>query len=298
MASLNIPLGLHPLRLATLAVMSSVPRLSKTEAQSAYDAARKVVQTHELLAAWLRPGVTLAVIDAFVAKSLAELQCRSCFKDYKVSGHPPFPSHACLSVNECVVHGTAGYYREPLKPGDVLKIDIGVWFRGWVGDAAWTYVFGQPTPTVANLMKAGKESLRRGIAELRPANPYLRWAEVVQDCVEGDFGVHCIENWGGHGYGRSLHGPPHILNHRPLSGGSWPEKGNLWQPGNLVAVEPMIAAGTGRTTQRPFNSKLTDWPVFVADGSMSVHYEHDVLITEDGQKVLTEGLENLNDIIV
>lgn len=277
--------------------MSSVPRLSKADAQGAYEAARRVVQMHEKLAAWLRPGITLAAIDTFVAKSLEEMQCRSCFKDYKVSGHPPFPSHACLSVNECVVHGTAGYYRDGMKTGDVLKIDIGVFHRGWVGDAAWTYVFGEPSATVANLVKAGKESLKKGIAELRPGNAYLRWAEAVQDCVEIEFGAFCIENWGGHGYGRALHGPPHILNHRPLSGGSWPEKGTLWQPGNLVAVEPMIAAGTGRTTQRPFNSKLTDWPVFVADGSMSVHYEHDVLITEDGQKVLTEGLESLTDVI-
>lgn len=279
--------------------MSKVPRILPAEADLAYAAAQKVVETHRRIAAWLRPGVTLGGIDAFVARTLEDLQCRSCFLGYRVAGHPPFPSHACLSVNECVVHGTAAYYRPPLKAGDLLKIDIGVFHRGWVGDAAWTYTFGEPSPLVKRLMDAGKTSLARGVERLRAGVAYLEWATTIQDCVEGDFGLCCIENWGGHGYGRSLHEPPHLLNHRPLQPGGWPEQGHLWQPGNLVAVEPMIAVGTGKTVQRPTpgNKRLNEWPVFTADGSLSVHYEHDVLIGEHGPKILTEGLEFTPDVV-
>lgn len=279
--------------------MAAVPQLTPAEADAAFAAAQVVVETHRRIAAWLRPGVTLGGIDAFVGRTLQDLHARSCFLGYKVAGHPPFPSHACLSVNECVVHGTAGYYRAPLKAGDLLKIDIGVFYKGWVGDAAWTYCFGEPSPEVKRLTECGKEALRRGVEQLSPGKRYIDWATTVQDCVEKDFGFHCIENWGGHGYGRSLHEPPHLLNHRPLQAGGWPEQGRTWQPGNLVAVEPMIAIGTGKTVQNPLpgGRRLTDWPVFAADGSMSVHYEHDVLIGEHGPKILTEGLEQTPDVI-
>lgn len=278
--------------------MPAVPRISAAEADLAYAAAQCVVETHRRLANFLREGMTLGVIDTFVARTLDDLTCRSCFLGYRVAGHPPFPSHACLSVNECVVHGTAGYHTAPMQAGDVLKIDIGVFHRGWVGDAAWTYVFGPPSPLVRRLMAAGKESLALGVKAMQAGRPYLDWAVAVQDCVEKKHGFYCVENWGGHGYGRTLHGPPHLLNHRP-GPSNWPEAKHLWQPGNLVAVEPMIAAGTRVTKQNPspYNRRHTEWPVFAADGSLTVHYEHDVLITESGPRVLTEGLEETQDII-
>lgn len=291
--------------------MSKVPRLNAAEADAAYAAAQKVVEVHRRLSAFLRMGMTLADIDAFVGKTLDDLRVKSCFKGYVIRGHPPFPSHACLSLNDCVVHGTAAYYRAPIKQGDVLKIDIGVWHAAggasWVGDAGWTYSIGQPSPLVRRMMECGKKSLARGVAAMKPGKPYLDWAVAVQDTVEREYGFFCVENWGGHGIGkkvddkskRGLHLPPHLLNHRPLTPDGWTEADFIWEPGNLVAVEPMIGATTGKTEQRPFefNRKQTDWPVFIADGSMSVHYEHDVLITEKGPRVLTEGMEDIGDVI-
>lgn len=287
--------------------MATVPCVNEAEATAAQAAARKVVETHQRLADWLRVGMTLAQIDVFVAKTLADLGCRSCFLGYPVAGHLPFPSHACLSVNECVVHGHAAYRKPPLQPGDVLKIDIGVWFQGWVGDAAWTYSMGKASPEVRRLMECGKESLASGIEQLRAGKKYMEWAVAVQDCVEKKYGYRCVENWGGHGIGRKvdekgkrgLHLPPHLLNHRPKSGSPWTEAGHVWKVGNLVAVEPMIAVGTGETVQKPseYAPRLNDWPVYAADGSMTVHYEHDVLIAEDGPRVLTAGLEGLKDEI-
>src|SRR5207244_10503738 len=120
---------------------------------------------------------------------------------------PPFPSHACLSVNDCVVHGTAAYYAKPLGPGDLLKVDIGVTFEGWIGDAAWTYSFGRPDEEVRRLIACGKESLRLGISGLKPGAPFIEWARAVQGHVERQSGFHLIRGLGGHGYGRKLHGP-------------------------------------------------------------------------------------------
>lgn len=160
--------------------MALPPPITEAEIELAYAAAQKVVETHRRVVAWLKPGVALAQVDAFIAKALADLGCRSCFLGYQVPRTPRFPSHSCLSVNECVVHGTAASLARPLRQGDLLKVDIGVFHQGWVGDAGWTYSFGEPEPKVRKLMECGKESLRRGIATLRPGNTFLEWAKVVE----------------------------------------------------------------------------------------------------------------------
>jgi len=267
-------------------------KLSARDEAAAYDAAQAVVETHRRLARFLEVGQTLDRIDQFVALTLSRLRCRSCFLGYKVNGTPPFPSHACLSVNHCVVHGTHDYYKKPIKSGDVVKIDIGVYRDGWVGDAAWTYVFGEPTEEVRRLCEVGKESLRRGIAELQPGQPLINWARTVQDYVEGECGLHLVRGLGGHGYGRKLHAPPHVANTVPTTAAEWPDAHTTCAPGMLLALEPMIAIGTSQAAQ-----SRGAWPVFIADGSQSVHYEHDVLITADGPRVLTEGLDDLPDVI-
>lgn len=275
--------------------MAGRPPLSPADVDGAYAAAQKVVETHQRVADFLRAGQTLFEIDAYVARTLSDLGARSCFLDYRPrsSRVPPFPCHACLSVNDCVVHGTSMAHQEPMKPGDVLKIDVGVAYRGWIGDAAWTYVFGPPAPEIRRLMDCGKESLRRGIATLHPRNTYMAWAEAVQGYVERDCGFGLIRGMGGHGYGRvpNLHGPPFVSNvvASPLE---WPEGAQHCEPGTLIAVEPMIAAGSGEIEDHP-----RAWPVRTRDGSVTVHYEHDVLITESGPRVLTEGMDDLPDVI-
>jgi methionyl aminopeptidase len=265
---------------------------SKTDVDAAYAAAQKVVEVHHRLADLLAMGQTLAEIDGFVLKTLQDLGCVSCFHKYRPGNLPPFPSQACLSVNACVVHGTAGYTSEPMKAGDILKIDIGVKYKGWIGDAAWTYVFGAMNDETKRLTDSGKESLAEGIKELRPGNTYMDWAKRVQDIVENKYGFHMIRGLGGHGYGRKLHAPPWISNVVPSYPGEWPDGFKPCEPGTLVAVEPMIGVGTGEIFQ-----KHKDWPIYTKDRSMSVHYEHDVLITENGPRILTEGLESVTDVI-
>jgi methionyl aminopeptidase len=266
--------------------------LKPAELDAAHKSAQKVVETHRRLARFLRIGQTLAQVDRFVAVTLSELECRSCFLGYRIPKSPAFPSHACLSVNECIVHGTAGYYTAPMKPGDVLKIDIGVWHGGWIGDAAWTYVFGEMDALTRRLTDSGKESLRRGIAAMHPGKPYIEWARAVQVHVEEECHFHLVRGLGGHGYGRKLHVPPFVANVVPSHAREWPDALTPMAPGTLVAVEPMVAVGTGQTHQRK-----NEWPVFTADGSLSVHYEHDVYIAEDRAIVLTEGMDDLPDVV-
>ncbi len=255
-------------------------------------AAEKVVETHRRLVEFLQPGQTLATIDSFVERTLEDLQCRSAFLGYRIRGHPPFPSHACLSVNSCVVHGTHDMTTKPIQPGDVLSIDIGVKYDGWIGDAAWTYGIVEVDDVAMSLMRCGRESLRRGLDAIRPGRPLMDWAKVVQDYVERQCRYCLVRGLGGHGYGRDLHGPPFISNVVPSYPGEWPDAWKVFAPGMLIAVEPMISL-----TSTEIRSEGRAWPIYSADGSLSVHYEADVLVTPDGHRDLTAGLHELPDIV-
>lgn len=265
---------------------------AQNEIDAAAAAAQIVVQVHQRLAGYLRAGLTLAQIDRFVAESLSSFDSRSVFLRYRMRGHPPFASHACLSVNDCIVHGTHDMTQRPVEAGDLLSVDIGALHEGWVGDAAWTYAIGEAPEEAKRLMACGRESLRRGIAAMQAGRPLIDWAKAVQQYVEGECGFHLVRGLGGHGYGRRLHGPPFISNVTPVHPGEWPDAWLEFKPGMLLAVEPMIAVGTSE-----IRSEGRAWPIFTADGSLSVHYEADVLITEDGPCNLTAGLDELPDVV-
>ena len=268
------------------------PLSARSKHDHAAASAGRVVTIHQRLAEWLKPGVTLGRVDAFVADQLEDLGAKSCFKGYRVPKTPPFPSFACLSLNDCVVHGTAGMSTTPLQEGDFFSIDIGVSYRGWIGDAAWTYAIGHQTEDAKRLADAGKASIAAGIEAIRPGGVWLDFAKAVQRVVEDEHHLHLVRGLGGHGYGRKLHAPPYISNVVPQYKGEWPDANREIVPGDLVAVEPMLAIGTNRISQQPGG-----WPIFTADGSLSAHYEHDVLVDESGPIVLTKELENLPDVV-
>ena len=224
-------------------------------------AAQCVVRTHERLAEFLRSGLTLAEIDQFVARTMDDLDCRSAFLRYKIPGHPPYPSQSCLSLNDCIVHGTHLMSDRPIETGDVLSIDIGVVHHGWIGDAAWTYAVGEASDEVRRLMASGRESLQLGIRAMQSGRPLIDWARAVQNCVEDEHGFKLVRGLGGHGYGRKLHGPPFVSNVLPVFRGEWSDAWTIFKPGMLLAVEPMIAVGT-----REIRTKPRQWPIFTADG--------------------------------
>lgn len=265
---------------------------AEQEIDQAAAAAECVSKTHERLAEFLRAGLTLAEIDNFVARTLDELKCRSCFLHYRIPGHPPYPSHSCLSPNDCIVHGTHLMTSDALEPGDLLSIDIGVVHRGWIGDAAWTYAIESVEEQAARLMESGRESLRRGIDKLRAGRPLIDWAREVQACADNEYGFHMVRGLGGHGYGRKLHAPPFLSNVMPSHRGEWPDAWTSFKPGMLIAVEPMIAVGTSE-----IRTHAKKWPIYTPDGSLAVHYEADILITENGPRNLTEGMWDLPDVV-
>ena len=265
---------------------------AEKDIEGARDAAQCVVDVHRALVDYLRAGQALAEIDTFVAETLHGLGSRSAFLRYKIPGHPPFPSHACLSRNSCVVHGTHLMDDDPLEPGDVLSIDIGVSLRGWIGDAAWTFAIEHASDEAQRLMSCGRESLRLGIAAIQPNRPLVDWARAVQSYVEEECGFLLVRGLGGHGYGRKLHGPPFISNVMPSHRGEWPDAWKTFTPGLLIAVEPMIA-----TTTSEIACASRAWPIFTADGSLSVHYEANVMVTDDGPEDLTAGMQDLPDVV-
>lgn len=263
------------------------------EIKAAAAAAEIVVKIHQQLSQWLCAGKTLAAIDAFVAEGLKKHGATSAFLKYKTGHYPAFPSYSCLSPNEVIVHGTAGMSIKPLKAGDIISIDIGVKYQGWIGDAAWTYIIEKPNnDEVVKLCECGITSLQRGVEQLKSGNILLDWARVVQSCVEIDYGFHCIRGLGGHGYGKILHTPPYVSNTVPIYNGEWQEATLKLRPGMLLAVEPMVAIGTAELIQHQ-----RKWPILTADGSLSVHYEHDIIITDSQPLVLTKELENLPMIV-
>ena len=264
----------------------------QTHIDGARAAAARVCSVHEALAGRLGPGMTLAEIDAFIAETLRSLESKSCFLRYRIPGQGPFPSHSCLSLNDCVVHGTHLDVERPLQDGDVLSVDIGVQHRGWIGDAAWTYGIVGVSDEARTLMDTGIESLKRGIEAMQPGRPLLDWARAVQTCVEDEAGFSLIRGLGGHGYGKSLHAPPFVSNVVPTRPNEWPDAFRVFEPGLLLAVEPMLAAGDHEVTSDP-----GQWPIRSVDGSLTVHYEADVLITEHGPDVLTQPMFDLPDIV-
>jgi len=272
--------------------MKTIPLLRGKEVDAAKVSARHVVEIHRSLTDFLRAGLTLPEIDSFVATRLKDLQCKSAFLKYKIPGQPPFPSHSCLSVNDCIVHGTHTMTLAPLKPGDIVSIDIGVTHQGWIGDAAWTWAIEHATDEHLLLMQAGKNSLAAGIAAMQPGKPLIDFAKACQAVAEDEYHFHLIRGLGGHGYGRTLHAPPFISNVVPTHTQEWPDAWRTFEPGMLIAVEPMLSIGTSQIE----NARGT-WPIYSADHSMSVHYEADVLIGDNGPIDLTEGLQDLPNIV-
>ena len=161
---------------------------AQQDVEAAADAAQRVVEAHRRLVHFLHAGQRLAEIDRFIAEMLESLDCRSAFLRYRMKGHPPFASHACLSLNDCIVHGTHDMTDEPIRRGDLLSVDIGVVHHGWIGDAAWTYAIGEASELAQRLMACGRESLRRGIAAVRAGRPLMDWAKVMESYVQKQCG--------------------------------------------------------------------------------------------------------------
>jgi len=220
------------------------------------------------VAAFIRPGVTTAEVDRFAAECIRRHGARSAFLGYK-----KYPCHVCISVNEEVVHGLAGPRR--LEFGDIVSLDVGVVYRGFIGDNARTVPVGGCSPLAQKLIDVTEQALYIGIGQARAGNRVVDISRSIQEFVERH-GFSVVREFVGHGVGRSMHEEPQVPNY--VDG----KKSPRLQPGMTLAIEPMVNAG------RPQVRVLRDgWTVVSEDGLPSAHFEHTVLVTAGEPEILT-----------
>lgn len=232
-------------------------------------ACRMAASVLEEVGAQVRPGVTTEELDLLAAERIRSRGARSAFLGYR-----GFPKHTCLSVNDEVVHGLAGKRR--LQFGDIVSVDVGVLYHGFVGDTAATFPVGGCDPEVQRLLDVTRESLHRGMAAARGGQQVADISRAVQETVESA-GFSVVREFVGHGVGLAVHEEPQVPNFVESSGRPFRLK-----PGMTIAIEPMVNAG--RRDVRVLND---GWTVVTADGKLSAHFEHTVLITDGEPEVLT-----------
>jgi len=222
----------------------------------------------EILRRQMKPGMKTKELDIIAAREVARLGAKPSFKGYR-----GFPAALCVSVNDEVVHGIPG--KRLLREGDIVSLDFGAIFDGFQGDAAVTVGVGEIPPEARQLMEAAEGSLEAGIAAAHPGATLGDISAAIQNYAESR-GYSVVREYTGHGIGREMHEEPQIPNFG-LQG-----TGPVLKKGMTLALEPMVNAGDWRT-------RLGDdhWTVCTADGSLSAHFEHTIVITDGEPEVLT-----------
>ena len=215
-------------------------------------------------------GITTATLDKIAEKGIRKYGAEPAFL-----GYHNFPASICTSVNNEVVHGIPGLRR--LQEGDIISIDVGARLNGYYGDAAATYAVGRISPQAKKLIDVTKISLQKAIEAMQAGNKLSDISHAVQVYVEqNSFSV--VRNYVGHGIGEEMHEEPQVPNF------GLPGRGPLLQPGLVLAIEPMVNAGSWEV------KVLKDqWTVITSDGSLSAHFEHTVALSENGPEVLTSS---------
>jgi len=220
------------------------------------------------VAAFVQPGMTTRQIDEFAAARIKHYGAKSAFLGYR-----KYPCNICISVNEQVVHGLATQRR--VEFGDIVSLDVGVVYNGFIGDTARTVAVGGCSVAAQRLMDVTEKSLYEGIAQAVPGKRVQDISRAIQNYVEGN-GFSVVREFVGHGVGRTMHEEPQIPN---FVDGKSTQK---LRPGMTLAIEPMVNAG------QPGVKILNDgWTVVTQDGSLSAHFEHTVLVTENEPEILT-----------
>jgi methionyl aminopeptidase len=220
------------------------------------------------VAAFIQPGVTTRDVDNFAESRIKHHGAKSAFFGYK-----KYPCQICISVNDEVVHGLAG--PRVLRFGDIVCLDVGVFYHGFVGDTARTVAVGGCGVLAQKLMDVTEKALYEGIGQALPGNRVVDISRAIQNYVEGN-GFSVVREFVGHGVGKTVHEEPQVPN---FVDGKRSEK---LRPGMTIAIEPMVNAGL------PGVKILKDgWTVVTQDGSLSAHFEHTVLITESEPEILT-----------
>jgi len=240
------------------------------------EAGRIVARVHETLGEMIRPGVTTAELNIRAEEIIRAHGAIPAFLGYPHTGRNDFPASICASINEELVHGIPSPQRW-LEPGDIISIDVGAIYRGWVGDSAWTYPVETIDEEAGRLLETTVGSLWAGIAEARAGNYVSDISRAIETYVS-DRGLSVVQEYTGHGVGRRMHEEPQVLNFVRAGAG----KGVRLKAGMTLALEPMVNVGTWRTRV------LADgWTVVTADGKRSAHFEHSIAVTDGDPEVLT-----------
>jgi methionyl aminopeptidase len=231
-------------------------------------AGRIVALTHQELQKHITPGITTLELDRIAEEYILSQDAFPSFKGYN-----GFRGSICASVNEELVHGIPG--DRVLNEGDIISIDIGAKYNGYHGDSAWTYAVGKIDDKSQHLLSITEESLYQGLNEAKPGERLSNISHAIQTYVEAN-GFSIVREYVGHGVGQDLHEEPHIPHFGP------PNKGPRLMPGMVLAIEPMVNAGSR------YVKTLTDnWTVVTVDGRRCAHFEHTVAITDTGFEILT-----------
>ena len=218
----------------------------------------------------VRPGITTKEIDTAIREYIKKCGATPSFLNYG-----GFPASACISVNDEVIHGIPSA-KKILRDGDIVKIDVGAYYKGYHGDSANTFPVGTVPEEAETLIRVTKESFQKGIETLGPGSRLGDLGAAVDGYVR-QFGFSAVRKFVGHGIGRDLHEVPDVPNYG-IAG-----RGQRIYTGMVIAVEPMINAGTYDVIQ------LDDgWTVKTADGKLSAHYEHTLAVTDNGVVLLTK----------
>ncbi len=227
-----------------------------------------VAQVLDHLGSLIEPGITTSELDAVAERMILKAGAKPAFKGYR-----GYPATVCASVNDRIVHGIPN--DDPLKQGDIIGLDVGVCYKGFYGDSAWSFSVGAITKELKSLLDVTRESLYKGIEKVVVGNRISDISHSIQQHVESH-GFTVVREFVGHGIGKALHEEPQVPNF------GQPGRGPKLQAGMVLAIEPMV------NSKGPGVKVLDDrWTAVTADGGYSAHFEHSVAVTEEGPWILS-----------
>ena len=234
------------------------------------EAGRIVHETREYLKPFIKEGITTKVLDTLAEEFIISRGATPSFK-----GLNDFPCATCISINQEVVHGIPSKRR--LRNGDIVSIDIGACYHGYHGDSAWTFAVGEISPAKQALMEHTKESLFKGLEQIKPGNRIGDISHAIEVHAK-KYNLGVIRELVGHGVGTKVHEEPDVPNYGE------PHRGPVLKEGMVLAIEPMLTLG-----RRDICILDDEWTIETIDNSPSAHFEHTVVVTKDGCEILTGG---------
>ena len=241
---------------------------SDEEIATIREAGRIVAQVLRILAEAVKPGLVRKELDSIARREFAARGAKPTFLGYQ-----GYPASVCVSVNDEIVHGIPD--DRVLREGDIVSIDLGATYEGFVGDAAVTVGIGRLDAEGERLLRVAECALRKGIAAARAGVPLGAVSHAIQMEAERE-AYSVVREYVGHGIGRQMHEEPQVPNFGP------PDRGPILRKGMVLALEPMVNAGDWRTKRHDDN-----WTVSTLDGKRSAHFEHTIAITDGEAQILT-----------